>query len=63
MMLNHGADVFEDSTGAFKAHVKYTYYITQKGNDVISLAMDYSTPGADGKFLKKFHTALSASLV
>jgi len=42
-----GADTWLEDISAFKAHVKYTYYITQNDNgDVISHAIDYSAPGA-----------------
>merc|ERR1712224_35199 len=47
-----GADTWLEDISAFKAHVKYTYYITQKGDDVISHAIDYSAPGtAPGRIL------------
>merc|ERR1712100_238118 len=42
-----GADTWLEDISAFKAHVKYTYYISQNDNgDVISHAIDYSAPGA-----------------
>jgi len=41
-----GADTWLEDIKLFSAHVKYTYYITQKGDDIISHAIDYSAPGA-----------------
>jgi hypothetical protein len=41
-----GADTWLEDISAFTAHVKYTYYVTQKGDDVSRHAIDYSAPGA-----------------
>merc|ERR1719327_322458 len=42
-----GLDTWLEDISVLKAHVKYTYYISQNENgDVISHAIDYSAPGA-----------------
>merc|ERR1711998_259652 len=41
-----GADTWLEDIKVLGAHVKYTYYITQSGDDIISHAIDYSAPGA-----------------
>merc|ERR1712139_317414 len=40
-----GADTWEEDIKVFSATVKYTYYVTQSGDDIISHAIDYSAPG------------------